>query len=180
MLDAMEHDDEVTRARPDRVTSGRGAGEHARGRKARRTRVLVVEPNARAQGWEAGWLDDAGFEVMTCPGPSAPGYRCIASTAGSCTLAESADAIVLDMFLASDLVGAGTPAWELLLFYRRLGVPVVAVVGDEDPFTPIGDDGVVVLRRPAERHQLIEAIRRLTGERPAERPAPRPSESTSR
>jgi CheY-like chemotaxis protein len=129
--------------------SGRGA------------RVLVVEANERARGWDAAWLDDAGYDVTVCPGPTAPDYSCVGSRTGSCPLSCSVDAIILDMALAGDVARTGTRAWELLLLYHQLGTPVVAVTGDEDAFVPFPADGVFTVRRPVQRDSLLGALQAL-------------------
>ncbi len=131
----------------------------ASGTAGRRGRVLVVEANARARDWEAGWLEDAGFDVTVCPGPSAPDYNCVGSRTGTCPLASDADAIVLDLTLAGDVAGEGTRAWELLLLYFGLGKPTVVVASGDEPFVPTGGDHVSVIERPVGREALLRAVR---------------------
>ncbi len=128
----------------------------------RTTQVLVVEANDRARGWDAAWLDEAGYEVTVCPGPSAPDYSCVGARTGACPLATPADVVVLDMVLAGDVAGDGARAWELLLLYHALGRPVVAVRGAEDPFVPLPGDDVVVVERPVTRERLLAAVRAVT------------------
>jgi CheY-like chemotaxis protein len=127
----------------------------------RAARVLVVEANDRARGWDAAWLDDAGYVVSVCPGPSAPDLACVGSRTGTCPLASHVDAVVLDMAMAGGVSGTGTRAWELLMLYRRFGMPVVVVTSPEDPFVPLPEDGVLAIRRPVERDLLLGALRVL-------------------
>ena len=127
----------------------------------RGARVLVVEANERARGWDAAWLDDAGYDVTVCPGPSAPDFTCVGSRTGACPLASDVDAVVLDMSLAGDVVRTGTRAWELLMLYRQFGMPVVVVTAPNDPFVPLPEDGVFAVRRPVERDFLLGALRAL-------------------
>jgi CheY-like chemotaxis protein len=123
--------------------------------------ILVVEANARGRDRIGAWLEQAGYEVLTCPGPSAPSYRCVGSHLGRCSLVEGADAVVLDLHLASDTVGEGTPAWELLLFYAGQGAPVVVLAGDDDPVVPTQNDDVAVVLRPPRREDLLQALERV-------------------
>src|SRR5438067_1513658 len=59
--------------------------------------ILLVERDKVTADRLAGWLEDAGFDVLACPGPSAPGYRCVGSLRGSCPLVEPVDLVVLDL-----------------------------------------------------------------------------------
>ena len=123
------------------------------------TAVLVVEA-LRFRSHEIGdWLENAGFEVLACPGPTAPGYTCLATCGAACPLERAADVVVLDMRLASDYALQGTPGWELLLYYMERGNRIIALSGEEDPVHPHTDEGVTVLRRPVERRALIDAVR---------------------
>lgn len=87
--------------------------------------ALVVQSEARRQERIASWLEDAGFEVMECPGPRAPTYACVGGRRGSCPLVAPADVVVLDLRLESEDVMEGTSAAELLALYTSAGKPVV-------------------------------------------------------
>jgi CheY-like chemotaxis protein len=123
----------------------------------RRT-VLLVERDAGRRSEVGDWLEDAGYEVMTCPGPSSPNYTCVGSTGAACPLAEGSDVVVLDMRLGSDDAMQGTPGWELLIYYMERGERIVALTAADDAVRPRTDDGVIVLDRPVEREPLIEAV----------------------
>lgn len=120
--------------------------------------VLVVARSPETRGGLASWLEDEGEDVMMCPGPGAPDYTCIGSRGERCVLAEAADVVVIDLELAGDVAMAGTPGWELFLYYYSLGRKIVAIVGSDDPVRPRPDDQVVVLRRPADPREIIDAI----------------------
>jgi hypothetical protein len=77
--------------------------------------VLLVTPERLAQSVVGGWLEDEGYDVLTCAGPGEPDYVCVGSRRGACALASGADAVVLDMWLDSDTVQRGTPGWQLML-----------------------------------------------------------------
>jgi CheY-like chemotaxis protein len=127
--------------------------------------VLVVENDYDRRFEMGGWLEDAGFDVLVCPGPRAPSYTCLAADDRDCPLATVADVVVLDMHLASDEAMQGTPGWELLLYYLDRGPRVVAIAGDPDSFRPRPDADVAVLRRPPDRRELIGAVNRLIRDR---------------
>lgn len=125
----------------------------------KRRAVLVVEADPEARERIGGWLDGAGYEVLTCPGPMAPDYTCVAGRGGRCALAEGADVVVLDMWLGSSTVMEGTSPDELLAYYLDLDRPVVALsrTGDRSPLTP--DERVTDLGWPPRRERLLEAVR---------------------
>ena len=69
-------------------------------------------------------LEEGGFEVMLCPGPRGPEYRCVGGRVGACPLANGADVVVLDAWLPGDDALDGTPSEELLGLYLASGRPV--------------------------------------------------------
>lgn len=123
--------------------------------------VLVVEADSEVRERIGSWLDEAGFEVLSCPGPTAPYYTCIGGRGGPCPLVEPADVIVLDVWLDSHTMMEGTSAAELLALYVSGGKPVVALVRAGDSPSPFLDEGVVPLRWPPEREKLVDLVRKL-------------------
>jgi hypothetical protein len=103
-------------------------------------------------------LEGAGYEVIACPGPTAPDYRCIGGRERYCPLVERADVVVLDPWLAGDELGVGTSADELVELYSQRGRPVILLgsVGWLDPF--IGGH-VVGLGDHAEEPEVLGAVR---------------------
>jgi len=139
---------------------GRSRQERAR----RGRRVLVVEWRMPSRERFAGALEDAGFDVTTCPGPSGPGYECIGGRGMPCPLVSDTDVVVLDLRLESDEMGLGAPAWELALTYRGAGKPLVVLSGESDPVSLLREPGVEILPRRPEPRTLIEAVRRVLAE----------------
>jgi CheY-like chemotaxis protein len=64
--------------------------------------ILLVEHDEQRRALMGGWLQDAGYDVLTCPGPSAPEYSCIGSRAGGCPLVDPASLVVLDLSFSPD------------------------------------------------------------------------------
>lgn len=124
--------------------------------------VLLVEPSDVIRRAIGSWLEREAYDVMSCPGPGEPDYVCIATTGRLCPLAHGADVVVLDLHQRSDAVEAGTPGWQLLLYYFEQGKNIVALTGDEDAVHPMPDDRVAVVTRPADRESLLAALRRVT------------------
>jgi CheY-like chemotaxis protein len=123
------------------------------------TTVLLVESDPAERERVARWLDEAGYEALMCSGPRAPTYRCLGGDGERCALAAGADAVVLDLWLASDTAMIGTPGWHLLAYYEGLGIPVVALVGDFDRLPAETGEGVVTVVRPVSRAALLDALR---------------------
>lgn len=122
--------------------------------------MLLVERDPTERRRMGGWLEEAGFGVETCPGPTHPDFTCIGGRTGSCPLAAAADVVVLNLRLASDEAMQGTPGWHLLTVYIELGKPVVALVSEDDPVHPRPGAGVAVLARFPAREELLDAVRR--------------------
>lgn len=128
---------------------------------AQRPTVLLIESNRTEREQMASWINAGGMDVLECPGPSGPDYSCLGGRGKPCPLAMPADVVVLDMYLESDAVLRGTPAWELLLYYLHLGKRVVALAGESDPLEPLPDDEIEIVRRPAQREPLLRAIHQI-------------------
>jgi hypothetical protein len=124
-------------------------------------KVLVVESEDWLRDRLMSWVREAGAEAVTCPGPQGPGFDCAGASRYGCPLGESADLIILDLELESDLMVCGVAAWELLHYYRSLDKPVVVLSGAGDPVRPLPSDRMAILRRPPDRDELVEAIRVL-------------------
>ena len=122
--------------------------------------ILLVESDPHERERLASALERGGFEVIECPGPSAPDYTCIGGREGYCPLLERADAVVLDVWLAGDELDVGTPSEQLLEMYLADGRSVVTIGPGAWSRTP---EGVEVRRLGAcpDEDDLIAAVRSL-------------------
>jgi hypothetical protein len=132
--------------------------------------VLVVEADGAERDRYASALESAGFQVLTCPGPTEPDYTCVGAREGTCPLLEEAAVVVLDMSLDSEALLIGTPAEELLGLYLTSGRPVV-VLGSRAGPTLEGQ--LVRLRRHVDDEQVVATVRSL-------HPATRPQRGSAR
>jgi CheY-like chemotaxis protein len=123
-----------------------------------KARVLLVEAEPATRRRYADWLEDAGYEVSTCPGPSAPDYTCVGGRRGRCPLIEPADAVVLDLDVDSEIEQEGTSAFELLSLYTTSGKPVVAVGTDPRIVGVLPERLAAGLLGPTTRPQLLQAV----------------------
>lgn len=103
----------------------------------------------------AACLEDVGFEVTVCPGPSGPDYTCVGARTLECPLAKGASVVVLDMNLEGDDLIEGTPAEELLDVYLLAGHRVVAL--GLHPHDEIPGRSVRLHRHP-ESDEVIRAV----------------------
>lgn len=122
--------------------------------------VLLVERPGRARVRIGNWLEEAGYQVLDCPGPTGPDYRCVAGRGGACPLVHGADAVVIDTWLESDAVLEGTPAVDLLGYYLGSGLPVLALTHSDDVHL-ISVGNVAIVRWPADGPAIVETVRAL-------------------
>ena len=121
--------------------------------------VLLVEADADERDRLGSWLEEEGFDVITCTGPTEPDYTCVGARAGACPLVEGASVVVLDMSTRSEGVMQGTAAEELLGLYLFAGARVVALASH--PGEEIRGSLIRMHRHP-EREDLLRAIRSLS------------------
>jgi hypothetical protein len=129
--------------------------------------VLLVEADDAERERLGRALEDAGYEVLACAGPTAPDYTCIGGREGYCPLLERADAVVLDLWLAGDEAGTGTSSEQLLEMYLAGGRSVVTLGsgGWQEPYArghvihlqdhPPGWDVVSAVRTAAQANGFV-------------------------
>ena len=120
--------------------------------------ILVVEQDRVDRDRVGAWLEQAGFEVLACPGPTEPDYLCVGSIGRSCPLVDGADAVVLDVWLAGDSAVAGTSGVELLDFYLGTGKPVLALRHGADATHEFLAEDLAVIDWPADRREVVETV----------------------
>ena len=123
--------------------------------------VLVVESEERERDRLAAWLEDDGFRVIRCPGPTSPDYTCVGSREGACPLVEGAAVVVLDLDLPGQDEMKGATAEELLSLYLEAGRPVVAMGPWHRRLDPFAGERVAWMPRHPERTALLDAVRVL-------------------
>jgi hypothetical protein len=128
--------------------------------------VLLVQADRVERDSNGSALEAAGFDVLTCPGPTEPDYTCVGGRTGTCPLVAEAAVVVLDMSLDSEALMTGTPAEELLGLYLTAGRPVVALGSRPGPTI---EGQLVRLRRHADGASVVTAVRELgASARPSE------------
>ncbi len=125
-------------------------------------RVLLVQSDAGDRQILGTWFEMSGFDVTTCPGPTAPTYVCIGDRTGRCPLIDEADVVVLDCRIDSDDVLEGTSAYDLLSLYVSSEKPVVVLDAHEISDMFAEDEVVFVDREP--NGGVVGAVQRLVGE----------------
>lgn len=120
--------------------------------------VLLVEADEGERERLGKALEDGGYQVIACPGPTAPDYRCIGGREGYCPLLERADVVVLDSWLTGDELGVGTSSDELLDLYTGAGRPVV-VLGSGGWRQPFAEGRVIYLDDRPGASETVAAIR---------------------
>jgi hypothetical protein len=122
--------------------------------------VLLVESDERERGRLGEALEDAGYQVIACPGPTIPDYTCIGGREGYCPLLERVDVVVLDTWLAGDELGVGTSSDELLELYATSGRTVVALGPGGWHRDPSATGHVIRLDEYPQAGEVVAAVRR--------------------
>ena len=130
---------------------------------ALRPTVLLVEPDLEEADRLASWLEPAGFNVTTCPGPSAADYACVGTRRGSCPLAAPADVVIIDGWLWRDSVVEAGLAERLVTFYAQSGKPVVVLSAHPVELPGMFRHQAVVVPWPCERDGFTGTVWALLG-----------------
>lgn len=124
--------------------------------------VVVVQRDVSIRERYAGWLRAAGYDVVTCAGPTAPDFFCPVLKHCGCMESENTDAMVYDPCLVSQ---EDHPASERIIYRLREFYPEKPIVViDCGSLVPQlarlveEDDGVVMLRDPSPA-SLVEHLR---------------------
>ena len=120
--------------------------------------VLLVEADAARRERFGAALEDAGYDLVVCPGPTAPDYTCIGGRESYCPLLERADVVVLDPWLAGDEEEIGTTSDELVELYAGSGRTVV-LLGSVGWLEPFAAGHVVHVGDVPEPEDVIDAVR---------------------
>jgi CheY-like chemotaxis protein len=123
--------------------------------------VLLVDFDAEERECLSEALEESGFQVLGCPGPSSPDYTCIGGREGRCPLVEQVDAVVLDLWTRGDEPGVGTSAEELLELYVAAGRPVVSLGPGGWLADPTAEECVVRLEAHPDAQAVVEAVNAL-------------------
>jgi hypothetical protein len=125
-----------------------------------RSAVLVIEADGSERERFGTWLEEGGFQVLVCPGPTEPDYTCVGARGGVCPLLEEAGLVVIDMSLDSEAVMTGTAAEELLGLYLLSGRPVLVLGSHAGEQVP---GQLMRMHRHPSQPELVDAVRILAG-----------------
>jgi hypothetical protein len=123
--------------------------------------ILLVEHEEGRRVLIAGWLEDAGYDVLTCPGPSAPGYSCIGSREGHCPLVDPASLVVLDLSFSREATIRAPIDIDLLGFYLLTGKPIIALGRGDDLLADRLEDQLITLERTPDHGDFLETVGRV-------------------
>jgi DNA-binding response OmpR family regulator len=128
--------------------------------------VLVVSSDAGLRDQVAAWVDEAGYDVVMCPGPQQPGYDCIGLRGEMCPLDAVADLTVLDLHPAGLDLGDQTGRAALVELYQARGRPVLVLADERMSEPQLQTAGAAFLERTAERSEVLASVRDLLHSRP--------------
>jgi CheY-like chemotaxis protein len=121
--------------------------------------ILLVESHRLLRNVAGKWLEDAGHEVIACPGPSGPDSTCLGASGKTCPLERGADLVVVDVDLPGEEVGDGAAGIDLLNYYTGAGKPVVALRAAPDLIHLFSEAAVTELEWPPAREDFLSAVR---------------------
>ena len=125
--------------------------------------VLVVSSDLGLREQVSTWVDEAGYDVVMCPGPHLPGRSCIGLRGEGCPLDAAADLTVLDLHPVGPALTDRSGRAALVELYQSGGRPVL-VLADELASEPqLAMSGAAILERTADRGEVLASIRELLG-----------------
>jgi DNA-binding response OmpR family regulator len=125
-----------------------------------RPAVLVVSDDHGLSDQVGAWLEEAGLEVLFCPGPGSGG--CVGLSGHRCALERAVDAVVLDLHPSGDSFVDASRRNELAHYYSICGKPVLVLTDDIGQPEQPGAIGAATLGRFADRQQVTVALQELT------------------
>jgi hypothetical protein len=126
--------------------------------------ILLVEHDDERRALLGGWLEDAGYDVLTCPGPSAPGYSCIGRRSGHCPLVDAASLVVLDLAFSSGVEIRRTVDVQLLGYYLMSGKSIITLGHDKDLLAEHPVERISSLERIPERPNFLATVSSMLAE----------------
>ena len=121
--------------------------------------VLLVEHERLVRDVAARRLEEAGYQVLACPGPSAPEYSCLGTRGARCPLEAAADLVVVDTELPGEEFAEAASGVDLLSYYTGAGKAVVVLRAAPELLRLFGDASVSSLKWPPSPDDLTEAVR---------------------
>ena len=124
--------------------------------------IVVVQRDPSVRDRYAGWLRAAGYEVMTCGGPTEPDFFCPVLKHCGCMESENTDAMVYDPCLVSqeDHPASERIIYRLREFYPEKPIVVIDCGGIAPQLSRLAeeDPGIVFLSDPSPV-SLVEHLR---------------------
>lgn len=127
-----------------------------------RSTVLVVSDDLGLSDEVGDWLEEAGLEVLLCPGPGSRG--CTGLAGRQCALERAADAIVMDVHPTGGSFRDASRPTELARHYSISGNPVLVLTDDGGQLEQLGTIGAATLGRFADRQQVTETVQELVAQ----------------
>jgi hypothetical protein len=129
----------------------------------RRPTVLVVSDDLGLSDEVGAWLEEAGQDVLLCPGPRQGG--CIGLAGRRCALQVAAEVVVLDLHPTGDSFVDASSRTELASCYSISGKTVLVLTDDSSQPEQLGTIGAATLGRFADRQQVTETVQALMTQR---------------
>jgi hypothetical protein len=126
--------------------------------------IVVVQRDPSVRDRYANWLRAAGYDVVTCAGPTAPDFFCPVLKHCGCMESENTDAMVYDTCLVSqeDHPASERIIYRLREFYPEKPIVVIDCGGLAPQLAHLAeeDKGIVILSEPSPA-SLVEHVRQV-------------------
>lgn len=122
--------------------------------------VLLVQSNGDDREQLGGWLQDAGYSVLDCPGPKREDFSCLGIRGRRCALVEIADLVILDGRVLEEAGAENAGVRKLVHYYLGSGKPVLVLLDRIDGGTSFENDRVATADR-CDREAILSAARDL-------------------
>lgn len=121
--------------------------------------ILLVEHDEEIRELIEGWLQGAGYDILACPGPSAPDYSCIGGRAWHCPLVDPASLIVLDLSFRRDAILRASIGVDLLGYYLLTSKPIITLGRGDDLLADPVEVQTIALERIPDRRDFLATVR---------------------
>lgn len=119
--------------------------------------VLLVEANAEDRRRLGGWLEDAGYSLMDCPGPRREDFSCLGVRGRRCALVEIADLAILDSRVLHRASMDNRAATRLVHYYLTSGKPVLVLTDSAGSPLMFENDRIAIADRSSQKAVLTAA-----------------------
>jgi hypothetical protein len=119
--------------------------------------ILLVESVAADRRRVGQWLEDAGYNLMDCPGPQRADFSCLGVRGRRCALVEIADLAILDSRVLHRASSDDRAATRLVHYYLTSGKPVLVLTDPSTSPLTFENDRIAIADRSSKKAVVTAA-----------------------